>query len=171
MATLNSRVLASALALAGTLSASWASAHISLDQASTHKSRYGDGEQKVAPCGKAGGTRGTNVYNYKGGETIAVEFKEFIPHPSYYRFAFDADGDDDFESPASLRPIDPARPCPFNPADKCGESDFYNNASVLPMMDNLEPHLASESKRTYSFEVKLPNVDCDNCTLQLIQVM
>ena len=71
----------------------------------------------------------------------------------------------------SLKPIDPARPCPFNPADKCGESDFYNNASVLPNMDNLEPHLAGETKGTYSFEVKLPDVGCENCTLQLIQVM
>jgi MYXO-CTERM domain-containing protein len=171
MATSSTRVFALASCLAATFSAASASAHISLDQATTHKSRYGDAYQKEAPCGKAGGTRGTNVYNYKGGETITVEFKEFIPHPSYFRFAFDQDGDDDFVSPASLKPIDPARPCPFNPADKCDKSDFYNSPTVLPMMDNLAPHLASEAKQTNSFQVTLPNVDCDNCTLQLIQVM
>ena len=170
MTALGTRVIALACSLVATFSAVSASAHISLDQATTHKSRYGDLEQKVAPCGREGGTRGTNVYNYKGGETITVEFKEYIPHPSYFRFAFDQDGDDDFVSPASLKPIEPTRPCPLNPADKCGESDFYNDDSVLPMMDNLEPHSASGQK-TYSFQVTLPNVDCDNCTLQLIQVM
>jgi MYXO-CTERM domain-containing protein len=167
---LNTRVFTLSAFLAAAFSTASASAHISLDQATTHKSRYGDAFQKEAPCGKTDGTRGTNVYTYNAGETITVEFREFIPHPSYFRFAFDQDGDDDFESPASLKPIDPTRLCPFNPADKCGESDFYNNASVLPMMDNLEPHLAAGPK-TYSFQVKLPDVGCDNCTLQLIQVM
>src|SRR5262245_18772854 len=124
------------------LSAATASAHISLDRASTHKSRYGDAEQKDAPSGRIDGKRGTNVYTYRPGETITVELAEFIPHPSYFRIAFDKDGDDEFAEPASIAPIDPARPCPFNAADKCGDSDFYNNASVLPEMDDLEPHLS-----------------------------
>ena len=170
MATSNARVIAFTSSLIAALSAASASAHISLDQASTHKSRYGD-EQKFAPCGRANGTRGTNVYTYKPGETITVEFREYVPHPGYYRFAFDDDGDDDFVSPVSIKPIDPARLCPFNATDMCGESDFYNNDTVLPGMDNLEPHLAGESKGTYSFQVKLPNVQCENCTLQLLQVM
>jgi MYXO-CTERM domain-containing protein len=170
MATLNPRVLASVSALAVTLFASWATAHISLDQASTHKSRYGE-EQKFAPCGRQNGEKGSNIYTYKPGETITVEFVEYVKHPGYYRFAFDNDGDDDFVSPVSIKPVDPARPCPFNATDMCGESDFYNSDTVLPGMDNLEPHLAGESKGTYSFQVKLPNVQCENCTLQLLQVM
>ncbi len=157
--------------LVAAFSAGTASAHISLDRATTHKSRYGDAEQKDAPCGRISGQRGTNVYTYRPGETITVEIAEFIPHPSYFRIAFDRDGDDDFVEPASIDPIDPARPCPFNAADKCGDSDFYNDPSVLENMDNLEPHLAADAKPTYSFQVTLPNVECDNCTLQIIQVM
>jgi hypothetical protein len=171
MAFLNVRALAFTSSLAVALCAASASAHISLDRGTTHKSRYGDALQKDAPCGQAGGTRSQNVYTHAAGETITVELREFIPHPSYYRIAFDADGDDDFKDPASLTPIDPTRPCPFNAADKCGTSDFYNDPSVLPNMDNLEPHLASASKGTYSFQVTLPDVECDNCTLQIIQVM
>ena len=170
MATSNARVFALTTSLVAAFSAASASAHISLDQAGTHKSRYGD-EQKVAPCGRANGTRGENVYTYTPGETITVTFKEYIPHPGYYRFAFDDDGDNDFVDPVSIKPVDPARPCPLNATDQCGESDFYNNATVLPGMDDLEPHLAGASKGTYSFEVKLPNVQGENCTLQLIQVM
>jgi len=145
-----------------------ARAHISLEQGGTHLSRDGDGSLKDAPCGLAGSTRGTNAYTYEAGETITVTLKETIPHPSYFRIAFDDDGDDGFAEPASIKPIDPARKCPFNAADKCGEDDFYNNDTVL--MDDLDPHLPNGQK-TYTWEVTLPDVACDNCTLQVMQVM
>src|SRR5258708_8773253 len=102
---------------------STAAAHISVDQAGTHKSRYGDSLLKDGPCGKAGGTRGANVYTYAPGETVSVAITEFIPHPSYFRIAFDDAGDDGFVPPASIKPIDPKRACPVNAADKCGASD------------------------------------------------
>jgi len=145
-------------------------AHISLEQGGTHLSRDGDSELKVAPCGKAGSTRGTNVYTYAPGATITVRFVETIPHPSYFRFAFQQSGDNEFKEPASIKPIDPNRSCPIDSGDHCGSSDFYNTPNVLPMMDNLDPHLAGSSK-TWEYKVTLPNVECDNCTLQLIQVM
>ena len=146
-------------------------AHISLEKGSTHKSRYGDAVIKEAPCGMAGGTRGENIYTYKEGEKVSVELVEYVSHPGYFRIAFDNDGDDDFVTPASIDPVDPARPCPFNAVDKCGKSDFYNNDTVLPGMDNLEPHLAGDFGKKYTFEVEMPKVECDNCTLQILQVM
>jgi len=154
-----------------------ASAHISLDQASTHKSRYGDGQEDIkdAPCGHAGGTRGTNVYTYAPGQTITVEIAEYIPHPGYFRIAFDEDGDDGFKDPVSIKPLDPARGCPSSALDQCGTTDdfqdFYNTPEVLEGMDNLNPHLTATFGQLYSWEVQLPNVQCDNCTLQIIQVM
>jgi hypothetical protein len=150
------------------LSPSIASAHLSLESAGTHKSRYGDDEIKHGPCGRVDGKRGTNVYTYKPGETITIKALENIPHPSYFRIAFDQDGDDDFVEPKSIKPIDPKRKCPFNADDKCGASDFFNSPAVL--MDNLDPHL-SNGMQTYTWQVKLPDVECDNCTLQVIQVM
>src|SRR5262245_12039924 len=150
--------------LAAAFSAASASAHISLEQGATHKSRDGENQLKEGPCGRAGSRRGTtNIYTYKPGETITVEFVETIPHPSYFRFAFDADGDDGFMEPRSIKPIVSSRACPFNGADKCGQSDFYNNAAVLPNMDNLEPHASAASGKKYSFQVKLPDVECTNC--------
>ena len=147
-------------------------AHISLEQAGTHKSRYGDTELKAGPCGLEGGKRGTHVYTYEPGQTITVSVKEYVSHPSYFRIAFDADGDDDFKPPASIKPIDPARMCPDGPGDHCGTSDFYNSPAVLPGMDNLDPHLATPGAGTrFTWKVTLPDVECLNCTLQLIQVM
>jgi hypothetical protein len=167
----NVRTLAHALVLAGFGYGVPAAAHISLEQGGTHVSRYGDDMLKDAPCGLAGGERGTDVYTYKAGETIEVRLKEYIPHPGYFRFAFDDDGDDDFEDPVSVDPVDPNRACPFNAADQCGESDFYNNDTVLPGMDNLNPHVTAMLGEEYTWSVTLPDVACDNCTLQVIQVM
>src|SRR5262245_38504306 len=82
-----------------------ASAHISLEENGTHKSRYGDGEIKDAPCGRMNGQRGTNVYKYAPGQKIMVSVVEFVPHPGYFRIAFDDDGDDDFLDPRSIDPI------------------------------------------------------------------
>jgi len=148
-----------------------ASAHISLEQGGTHLSRYGDGQIKDGPCGMAGGKRGTNVYTYAPGQTITISLVEFVPHPSYFRIAFDDDGDDGFIEPRSIKPIDPARKCPDGPGDHCGASDFYNAPSVLPMMDDLNPHLAGAALPKYTWMVTLPDVECTNCTLQIIQVM
>jgi MYXO-CTERM domain-containing protein len=149
-----------------------AAAHISLDRGGTHKSRYGDADAaiKTGPCGKANGAKGTNIYTYEPGQTITVSFLEFVPHPGYFRFAFDNDGDNDFVTPKSIKPVDPKRACPSNSADQCGKSDFYNSPTVLPNMDNLDPHLAGDPEK-YTYQVKLPDVECANCTLQLIQVM
>lgn len=161
----------SAIALANICVSASANAHISLERGGTHLSRYGDGQIKAGPCGKAGGTRGTHVYVYEPGTTITVSLVEFIPHPSYFRFAFDPNGDSKFKEPASIKPIDPARMCPDGPGDHCGASDFYNTAEVLPNMDNLNPHLASAAVAKNTWQVKLPDVECTNCTLQVIQVM
>jgi hypothetical protein len=146
-------------------------AHISLELAGTHKSRYGDGELKSGPCGRAGGTKGTNVYTYAPGQKITVALLETIVHPSYFRFAFDNDGDDAFIEPASIKPVDPNRRCPTGPGDHCGASDFYNSPAVLPNMDNLNPHITAAGNTKYTWEVTLPDVECTSCTLQVIQVM
>lgn len=165
--------LAAALLLTST-----ASAHISLERGGTHKSRYGDGQLKGPPCGMAGGTRGTNIYTYEPGQTITVKWVEFVAHPGYFRFAFDQDGDDDFKDPQSITPLDPNRGCPATnlgddnkSRDECMKDDFYNTPAVLPGLDDLYPHVMSTAGQEYSQDVKLPDVECDNCTLQLIQVM
>jgi hypothetical protein len=164
--------------LLGSTFVSSAHAHISLEMGGTHKSRYGDSELKDGVCGRANGKRGTNIYMYEPGQTIMVKLVEYIGHPSYFRWAFDSDGDDGFKDPASITPIDPTRGCPATSLsgdaaarDQCKMDDFYNTPEVLPMMDDLLPHADSPSGMMREFMVKLPDVECDNCTLQVIQVM
>ena len=159
------------VALASVCAGRSASAHISLEEGGTHLSRYGDGELKDGPCGRTGGARGTNVYTYEPGQTISITVVETITHPSYFRIAFDDNGDDGFREPATIMPIDPNRRCPSGPGDHCGMSDFYNTPAVLPGMDNVDPHLAGRNGARYTWSVTLPDVECTNCTLQILQVM
>jgi MYXO-CTERM domain-containing protein len=171
------------IAAAGTMP-TIASAHI--DMLTPLVGRNGD--QKARPCEGTG--RGP-VYTFEPGATITLGVAEGIPHDSYFRIAFDDDGQDSFKDPASIDPINPNRDddgllttlsggtgtggkCINNPADKCGMSDFCNvvsttGASVL--WDNLDPHMASSTTGEWRWTVTLPNVECNNCTLQIIQVM
>jgi len=143
-----------------------AQAHISVDQGGTQKSRYTDTGLKGSPCGMAGGTRGTKISTYKPGATITVSIVETIPHPGYFRIAFDNDGDDGFLIPSGT---DGAMGnCGGDPKCGPGKADYCNSPSVL--LDNLDPHTAGAAPK-HTWSVTLPNVECTNCTLQIIEVM
>ncbi len=118
-----------------------ASAHIRMNAPSPVTT-----EQKVGPCGDGPHARTGNVAVFAPGETITVEWEETINHPSTFRIAFDDDGDDAFADPQTL-------------------TDFYTNAAVL--LDDIP----DDPGRRYSVQVTLPSVECEACTLQLIQVM
>ena len=123
-------------------SASVADAHIRLDSPSP---RIAD--QKVGPCGAAGSTRGSNVKVLAPGATIEVSWTETVNHPGHYRLSFDADGQD-FTVPLSF-------------------TDVTQTMNVL--VDNITDR--SGSQLVYKQMVTLPNITCENCTLQLIQMM
>jgi MYXO-CTERM domain-containing protein len=158
--------LAGALVLLGGLST--ARAHISVDDGGTHMSRSGVDDQKDAPCGVAGSKRGTNVYKYKPGATITLSIAETISHPGYFRIAFDKDGDDNFPIPMGTDGM--MGNCSGDPKCGPGKADYCSNETVL--LDNLDPHAqAFGASKKYTWSVKLPDVECDNCTLQIIQMM
>ncbi|MEY4514434.1 MAG: hypothetical protein RLZZ450_6556 [Pseudomonadota bacterium] len=123
-----------------------ARAHVCMDAPA---SRVGAGcslasAQKQGPCGVA--QRGTKPTEFRPGETITVSLNETVDHLSHYRIAFNPDGDA-FEDPTSKD-------------DKTGAHPFV-------LLDNI----TDESAAKQSVRVTLPNVTCERCTLQLIQVM
>jgi MYXO-CTERM domain-containing protein len=138
------RRLAAALALGVGLWAVPASAHIHL---MTPAARYSMDMLKAEPCGAPGDPPGTGpVATYQAGETITVEFDEFVDHAGHFRIALDPTGTDAFTSPTAF-------------------DDFYNSPEVL--LDDI----ADMAGGVYSVDVTLPDTPCDPCTLQLIQVM
>lgn len=104
-----------------------------------------EGAQKAGPCGAANSTRGSDITALTGGSSFTVKWRETINHPSHYRISIDLDGQDGFEDPAS-------------------QDDFFTNDLVLA--DNI-----ADGGTPYETTITIPNMDCDNCTLQLIQVM
>lgn len=100
-------------------------------------------DQKAGPCGAAGSSRGSNVTTFAPGETITVTWDETVDHPGHYRIAFNPDGDD-FQNPN-------------NP------DDGFETTMVEPIAD--------KGGGSYTQQVTLPTTPCENCTLQLVQVM
>jgi len=102
---------------------------------------------KTGPCGESGGTRGDVVTVFEPGETITVSWDETVNHTGHFRISFDPDGQDDFADPRSY-------------------DDFYTNGTVL--LDDIPD---TPDGGISVVEVELPDTECENCTLQLLQVM
>lgn len=136
------RTLSIAVVLVG-LQVTAAHAHIQL---MFPLQRYSD--QKSAPCGRAGNDgRGETVNVFAPGETITVSFDEHVNHPGHFRIAFDDDGQDAFYDPPTQTTCD----------------------TGLPILADCIPDLPGGGIGSY--DITLPNIECENCTLQVIQVM
>lgn len=96
---------------------------------------------KTGPCGDVPRTTTPSVY--KPGQEIEVQWEETINHPGYFTISFSKDGD----------------------------LDFDKTILVPKYEDTLNDPLTNGATHTYSTKVTLPNETCENCTLQLIQVM
>jgi hypothetical protein len=132
-----------------------------------------EGEQKTAPC--EGKPRSARPYRFEPGAGVELAAMEAIPHDGYFRISFDDDGTD-FVDPASIAPINPdrygpAKPCLGTADDRCGQSDFCSHPTVL--WDQLDPHLGTDVTlgQVRRWTVQLPNIECDRCTIQVMQVM
>jgi len=134
---------------------SLAFAHIGIESPPPRYPSDGFSDNKNCPCGVGtGGTlcsgdssdpdRGTDITVYAPGETITIAWHEVIGHSGRYRVAFDDDGADldDFNANILLDIEDPV-----GSAGNTGLGDLWE------------------------VQVTLPSTPCDNCTLQLIQVM
>ncbi len=135
-----------ALSMALTLASSVASAHIDLNNP---PARFQDPlqDQKIGPCGAEGGR--ANVTDLVAGQTVELQWDETVQHDSYFRLAFLEDGDA-FPNPEDFDAYcDPA------------ESEWCIEDGILD--DQIEG--------TFTYQWTVPEIECDNCTLQLIQVM
>lgn len=102
---------------------------------------------KQGPCGAGpNDPRGPTVATFMPGEKIVVTWNEYVDHPGHFRIAFDDDGQDIF--------VDPK-----------GFDDVGGGPGVI--LDGI----ADKNGGDYMQEIQLPNIECDNCVLQVIQVM
>jgi hypothetical protein len=154
------RVAAALMGVAAVLVASSGSAHIDLAQPQPRErgfSREPNANLKSGPCGQVENGRTGNVNVFEPGATIEITWTEFTNHRSYYRVAFDRDGDDAFPTFAGsglgAEGIDPSGPCPVD-------------GQVILAYDMQDGNGGS-----HTLSVRLPDIECENCTLQLVQYM
>jgi len=132
-------------------------AHMAMEQPLPRYPSDGSADNKACPCGvgasnrlcdvpsdRSDPDRSVYVTTYAPGETITLTWRETIGHAGRWRVAFDGDGADmdDFNQTILLDIPDPA-----GTAGNTGNGDLWE------------------------VQVTLPNTPCDNCTLQLVQIM
>jgi hypothetical protein len=116
---------------------------------------------KERHCGQAGLAR-ANVSTVLPGSTIHLVWDEYIAHPGWFRISFQPNGDTFEIPPESNGPTGAGAPSNYPTEDLTGKTDPATGSLIIA--DRImHPAL--------SMDVTLPNIECANCTLQLIQMM
>lgn len=128
-------------------------AHVDLDDPPMRSG----GDQKQNPCANA--SPSSTRTEYVGGSTITVSWTETINHPGYFLISLDPNGDS-FDGDGDGVGDHPESP---------NASGFSSGDGALVLLQVEDTNSAFGGK--LSAEVTLPDIDCDQCTLQLIQMM
>ena len=141
--------------------------------ASLVQNRLGD-PQKIAPCGgvSANPTRGTPanpgtpsnaVTNVKGGSVLHLLIQETVFHPGHYRVAL--------ARTAAQLPPDPVVTTRDSERGPWSVSAAIQDPPVAPVLaDGLFAH-TERPMGLHEADVQIPNIDCVNCLVQVIQFM
>jgi MYXO-CTERM domain-containing protein len=130
-------------------------------------SKSTNGGKGDPPCGPT--DLASNVVTpVMGGSKLMLQVSETVFHPGFYRVALSIKSRselplDNVVKDASGKVLPPAGP-------GTAASAVYQDPPVFPVLaDNLWPH--TSDMKMFSGEVTLPNVNCDKCTLQVIEFM
>jgi MYXO-CTERM domain-containing protein len=157
-----SRVFVGSSFLAAFLVPALAGAHFVLQTppATFEQDDFGD-PQKAPPCGDQGQSVPTDIVTpYQAGDTLTITLEEAVYHPGHYRIALVADIAD--------LPPEP----PVTPGDTpCGSAPIDPDPQFPVLADGVFEH-DSPMAGPQTIEVTIPaDLECDNCTLQIIQFM
>lgn len=148
-----------------------ASAHIQLVKPTPRVVDPMGGKQKAAHCGSAGYSRAANpdkTSYFKPGETIRLMWEETIGHVGWYRIAFLQDGETFHVPPPGNGPDAAGNPSNYPTLDMTGMTDAATGTLILKDRIIDPP---DRQAGVLMADVTLPNVECNNCTLQLTQFM
>jgi hypothetical protein len=145
-----------AAAALSTLAAS-GSAHIDLKSPLVRVPGRPDTSLRRGPCGQYTNARDPErVSRFESGQSIVIDWEVYQQHVSYFRIALDIDGDDSFSERTS-QPMDAVTDDLEGLAPNPGER-------ILAYVEDDEASIDHVTRT-----VTLPDVECDNCTLQVIQ--
>ena len=125
--------------------------------------------QKAGPCGGTiadPGTPTNAVTKVQGGQKLHIEIEETIYHPGHYRIALAVK--DISELPADPETV--TRETERGPWSVSAKIDPDPKPPVL--VDGLFQHTTRpEPGSFFETKLKIPNINCESCTLQVIQWM
>ncbi len=161
-----------ALVLAGVIAAPMiASAHFKLIEPASWLVEDNRGDpQKGGPCGGSNTDWGKPSYavtKASGGSSLHIRIQETIYHPGFYRVALAVN------SPTELPP-DPKAETRDGERGPLSVSGAIQNPVQTPVLaDGLFVHKErpTGTMPPWETDVRLPNISCRKCTLQVIQFM
>jgi hypothetical protein len=123
--------------------------------------------QKLAPCGGTSQDPGTPtniVTKVQGGSNLHIKIQETVFHPGFYRIALAVNSRS--ELPPDPQPV--TVPTDKGPRSVAGTIHFPPQIPILA--DGIFQHTAVATA-PWETDIRLPNITCAKCTLQLIQFM
>ncbi len=135
---------------------------------SSNTSNNMEGGKGAPPCGPDT-TPATAPLAVQGGKTFTVKINEFVYHPGFYRIAIALKSRS--ELPADPTVWGDANQTMVLPITGPGNSVSADaTGTAWPVLANnlFSTHTASGAQQT---DIRIPNVNCDDCTLQVIEFM
>ena len=124
-----------------------AEGHARIKPGSTLEPRSESSGLKTEPCGDVDpSTDSDDIKVLKAGDQLKVYWEETINHPGWFRIAFSKDG-------------------------KTGFDDNVLKDDIKDDQDGYVSYNDPDTWHQFSTTVTLPDIECDKCTIQLIQVM
>ena len=163
------RNLAAVAALSAAFSMAPASAHFVLESPAPTLEQNAIGDpQKLGPCGGTSQDAGTPtgaVTELAGGSTLHLKLREAVYHPGHYRVAL--------ARTAAQLPADPETVTREGPRGPISVSATIAADPAPPVLaDGLFVHTEAPAPGTFwEADLRVPNVDCKDCVVQVIQWM
>jgi hypothetical protein len=136
-----------------------ADAHIKMTSPANWIVTNADGDpQKLGPCGTLSGTRTNQVTVVAPGSKLKVQWTETTFHPGHFRISIATDRSQLVTPPATVV------------RNSCSTAEIQTTPVLPVIADGIFPHDTRQTQ-PYTYEITVPNITCDNCTLQLLQFM
>jgi hypothetical protein len=123
--------------------------------------------QKTGPCGGANADWGKPSYiigKAMGGQRLHIKVQETIYHPGHYRIALAVNSRTELPLDPEATTIDTER------GPRSVSAKIQDPPRVPVLADGLWVHTGKVDTR-WETDVPLPNINCKNCTLQIVQFM
>ncbi len=128
-----------------------------------------DGGMGSPPCGV--GTPSGVVTPAQGGHTIMLNIDEYVAHTGFYRIALAMNSLSELPLDGVVKDSKGNILPPSGKPSGTSASAAFEDPPVFPVLyDHLFQHTAN-GQQTFTMDITLPNVNCDKCTLQVLEFM